>query len=56
LLTAATAQCFLSTETRQDVHSAVSEVELSEVEILAELQRVHDQLDRLSAVVERRPQ
>jgi voltage-gated potassium channel len=54
LLTAAAAQRFLSTEIRQDVHAAVGEVELSEVEILAELRRVHEQLDRLSAAVERR--
>ncbi|MGH3427300.1 MAG: potassium channel family protein [Mycobacteriales bacterium] len=54
LLTAAAAQSFLSAEIRQDVHTAVGEVELSEAEILDELRRVHEQLDRLSAAVERR--
>lgn len=54
LLTAAAAQRFLSTEIRQDVHTAVGEVELSEAEILTELRRVHEQLDRLRAAVERR--
>jgi voltage-gated potassium channel len=54
LLTAAAAQRFLSTEIRHDVNAAVADVELTEVEIVAELRRVHEQLDRLSAAVERR--
>ena len=56
LLTAAAAQRFLANEIRRDVHTAADDAELSEVEILAELRRVRDQLDRLSAAVERRRQ
>jgi voltage-gated potassium channel len=54
LLTAAAAQRFLANETRRDVDTAVGDVELSQAEILTELRRVHEQLDRLSAAVERR--
>ena len=54
LLTAAAAQRFLTNEIRRDVPTAVGDAELSEAEILAELRRVRDQLDRLSAAVERR--
>jgi voltage-gated potassium channel len=54
LLTAAAAQRFLANEIRGDVESAVSGVELSEADILAELRQVRTQLDRLSAAIERR--
>jgi voltage-gated potassium channel len=54
LLTAAAAQRFLANEIRRDLGTAVGDAKLSEAEILAELRRVRDQLDRLSAAVERR--
>jgi len=54
LLTAAAAQRFLAAEIQRDVDVAVDDVYLSEAEILAELHRVHQQLDRLTAAIERR--
>jgi voltage-gated potassium channel len=54
LLTAAAAQRFLENEIREDVATAVGDVELSEAEILAELRRVREQIDRLAEAVERR--
>ena len=54
LLTAAAAQRFLADEIHRDANTASSGPELSETEILDDLHRVRDQLDRLSSAVERR--
>jgi voltage-gated potassium channel len=54
LLTAAAAQKFLAAEIQRDVEKAVGDAELTEAQILDELGRVRDQLDRLTAALERR--
>jgi voltage-gated potassium channel len=54
LLTAAAAQRFLAAEIQRDVEHAVDDVELTEAEILVELGKMRDQLDRLTAALERR--
>jgi hypothetical protein len=51
---AAAAQKFLAAEIQRDVEKAVGDVEPTEAHILDELGRVRDQLDRLTAVLERR--
>jgi len=55
LLTAAAAQRFLAAEIRADVGEAVGDVELTEAEIVTELRRIREQLDRLHSAVDRRP-
>jgi hypothetical protein len=54
LLTAAAAQKFLATEIQRDVDVAVDDVHLTEAEIMDELRKVRDQLDRLTVALERR--
>lgn len=54
LLTAAAAQRFLAAEIRDDVAKAVEGVELTEADIGLQLQQIRDQLERLSAAIERR--
>jgi hypothetical protein len=50
--TAAAAQRFLAAEIQHDVQTVREDVELTEGEILVELGRVRDQLDRLTAALE----
>ena len=54
MLTAAAAQKFLAAEIQRDVDVAVDDVHLSEAEIMEELRKVRDQLDRLTVALERR--
>ncbi len=54
LLTAAAAQKFLASEIKRDVQAVAEDVELTEAEILVELGRMRDQLDRLTSALERR--
>lgn len=53
LLTAAAAQKFLAAEIQRDVDVAVDDVHLTEAEILEELRKVRDQLDRLTVALAR---
>jgi voltage-gated potassium channel len=54
LLTAAAAQRFLAAEIQRDVDVAVDDIHLGEAEIMDELRKVRDQLDRLTVALERR--
>jgi voltage-gated potassium channel len=54
LLTAAAAQKFFASEIQRDVDVAVDDVHLNEAEIMEELRKVRDQLDRLTLALERR--
>ena len=54
LITAAAAQEFLAAEMQRGVDVAIDDVHLSEAQIMEELRRVYDQLDRLTVALERR--